>query len=236
MLATPDINFRRTPVTLIVTALALALEVVCTLKPEMRMSYYNEFKLGVWWQIWEGEIWRPFTTTVLHGGLLHAIFNIYWMAIFGPAIENLIGPLRTLALIVVLATVSSLAELLIPSYFGFEFPGSVGLSGVVYGLFGICWMGSRHRTEFFVICNPQTVQILLAWLVLCIPLTALNILSVANIAHGAGLLMGVLVGLAFFETRRRWLWASLAGIIALAAFASMIGFPTHPMYERFFNR
>ncbi len=91
MLATPEINFRRTPVTLILTALALALEVVCTLKPEMRLSYYDEFKLGIWWQIWAGELWRPFTTTVLHGGILHALFNMYWMTVFGPVVEHHFG-------------------------------------------------------------------------------------------------------------------------------------------------
>lgn len=235
MLATPEIDFRRTPVTLILTALALALQVVCFLVPGQFEAYYDGWKLGIDFHIWVGEFWRPFTTTLLHGDPLHALFNVYWMAVFGPAVENLIGSYRTLGLIIVLATVSSLAELLIPSYFEFPVGRMVGLSGVVYGLFGICWIGSRHRTEFLLVCDPLTVQILLAWLLICIPLTAFNVFNVANIAHGAGLLMGVLVGLAFFETRRRWLWASLAGIIALAAFASMMGFPTHPVYERIFN-
>lgn len=236
MLATPEIDFRRTPVTLIITALALAIEVVCTLVPGQRDAYYFGWKLGIDFPIWVGEIWRPFTTTLLHGGLIHALFNIYWMTIFGPAVENLVGSFRALALIIVIATASSLAQLLLPSYFGFPVGRMVGLSGVVYGLFGICWMGSRHRTEFLVVCNPMTVQILLGILLLCIPLTAFDILQVANIAHVVGLLMGVLIGLSLFETHRRWLWITLAAVISFTAFASMMGFPTHPIYEHYFGR
>jgi membrane associated rhomboid family serine protease len=226
MLATPEINFRRTPVTLILTAVALALEVVCTLKPEMRMSYYNEFKLGIWWQIWTGELWRPFTTTVMHGGLLHAVFNMYWMTVFGPVVEHHFGSYRALGLIVLFAYVSSLAQFLLPFYIpsllGAEQGPMVGLSGVLYGLFGICWMGSRHRTEYQLVCDPMTVQILLGWLLICIPLTYLGPLNVGNLAHVSGLLIGVIVGQAIFDVRRRAQWTALATAIALLALASLV--------------
>jgi hypothetical protein len=54
---------------------------------------------------------------------------------------------------------------------------------------------------------------------------------VANIAHGAGLALGVLIGLAVFQTRRRWIWTTLAVAFSLIALATMIAAPGHPHYK-----
>lgn len=234
MIARPEINFQRTPVTLILTALALAIEVVSNIDPAYRLVFLNDRRMGIWWQIWHGEIWRPLTTVLLHGGLFHALFNIYWVAVFGPALENVFGSLRTLALLVLFAYVSSLSEYLSSTYFIEDIrlhTTVVGLSGVLYGCFGLCWIGSRYRDEFAAVCDPLTVRVLFGWFVLCFPLAYLNVLPVANIAHAAGLGLGILIGLAIYETNRRVLWIALAALFSVTVLATLIAFPTHPAYE-----
>jgi membrane associated rhomboid family serine protease len=233
MLATPELNFRRAPVTLILAAVAVALEAVCFLDPERREFYYNDFKLGIWHQVWQGEPWRPFTTTLLHGGFLHALFNVYWLCTFGPAIESWWGSFRALGLIVLLAYVSSLAQYVFANYFVgvHEVSPSVGLSGVVYGLFGVVWIASRYRVEARAICSRETVQLMVVWFFLCIVATRLGWMRVANVAHGAGLALGLLIGVAVFQTRRRWIWTTLAVVFSLITLATLIAAPGHPHYD-----
>ena len=64
------------------------------------------------------------------------------------------------------------------------------MSGVVYGLFGYVWIRGRIATYEPLRLHPQTTVIMLAWLVLC--MTGV-IGPIANTAHLAGLLCGVIV-------------------------------------------
>ena len=66
------------------------------------------------------------------------------------------------------------------------FYGGVGLSGVVYGLFGLLWVLSRRDSRFRDAMDRQTVQLMVAWFFLCIVLTITGAWKVANVAHGAG--------------------------------------------------
>jgi GlpG protein len=233
MIPRPVMNFQRTPVTLLITAVAVAIELVCMLDPERRDVYYNDFKLGVLSPIWAGELWRPFTTTLLHANPLHAFFNVYWMATFGPAVENRFGSYRTLGLIVLLAYVSMLPEYVISN---FDRPidrqvGAFGLSGIMYGLFGLLWVGRRYAPEFYLVCDQQVVMVMIGWLVFCIFATLMNLMPVANIAHVSGLLFGALYGMAIFNRKRRSYWVTGALIATLIVLTTLFYCPGHPGYE-----
>ncbi len=233
MLSPPEINFKRTPVTLIIAAVAVALELVCTFEPARRDYYYVELKLGIFSSIWDGELWRPFTSTLLHGGLIHAAFNVYWLVIFGPALENRFGSWRTFGLIVLLGYMSMLPEFIVSNYnqpVDRQIP-IVGLSGIIYGLFGMLWIGRRWRGELEAVCDDNTTRILGGWFVLCIVLSYLNIMPVANVAHGAGFVFGVLYGLVAFDARRRRRWTALAAVATALVLSTLIACPGHNGYE-----
>jgi GlpG protein len=220
----PEIDFRRTPVTILLAIAIIALEAVCTLDPARRFYYYDTMRLGISPGVWRGQLWQPFTTTLLHGSLLHAAFNVWWLWVFGQFLEPRLGSPRFLALTVLLAYTSSLPQFLW-GYYSQGFGGMVGFSGVVYGLFGWLWMGSRQDPAFRAVCNAGTVKVMLIWFVLCILMTQAHMMLVGNLAHGAGLVFGVLFGLAAYGRNYRRAWQIMAGFATLVVLASMVIHP-----------
>src|SRR5215472_15144378 len=134
-----------------------------------------------------GELWRLITSMFPHLGVLHLIFNIYWLWVFGTLVEQVYGPVKTAGLILLFAIGPNALEYAFAS-------GGVGLSGVGYGLFGLLWVLSKRDERFRDAIDQRTIQLFVGWFFLCIVLTALNILPVGNIAHGAGAVFGILAG------------------------------------------
>lgn len=256
-------DFRQSPVTVTICGIAIAIELALTLvalsdpvnEMEVRMKYYNEFRLGIWvqiwlsdwcrfylgdwWPRWLGEWWRPFTTTLLHGNLLHAFFNVAATMVFGAAIERWIGSLRYLGLIVLLAYVSSLAEFCLwpvigPLLFMDAKPnGLVGFSGVGYGLFGYVWACRKYRGEFMEICSDQAVQWMMGWFLGFIVLTALRAFPVANMAHAGGLGLGLALGLATVEKGEKQIgWVAVSAISSVLVLSTLLYCPWHPLWPK----
>jgi membrane associated rhomboid family serine protease len=146
-------------------------------------------------EIRRGQVWRLITSIFPHTDFLHLAFNLYWLWIFGTAIERVYGHSRTLLLILVLAFGSSSFEFAL-SY------GGVGLSGVGYGLFGLLYVLSKHDDRFSEFIDQRTVNLFVGWFVFCIFTTVIHIFSVANVAHAAGAVFGWLLGYAI--VLRQW--------------------------------
>ena len=136
-----------------------------------------------------GELWRLLTSILPHVSVYHLVFNVYWLWVFGTLLEREWGHARTLGLIILFAAGSGAAE-----YTFLE--GGVGLSGVGYGLFGLLWVLSRKDGRFSDAADQQTTSLFFGWFVLCIILTITDVWRIANIAHGVGALLGVMVGVA----------------------------------------
>lgn len=228
------IDFRRAPVTLLLTAIAAAIEIVCLIDDGMRDTFYVHYRLGLLSPLWSGEVWRPATSSLLHASPLHAAFNIYWMIVFGTALEARFGPLRIGALLVLLANVSMLPEFVIMNFRVTnlsEQQGAVGLSGVVYGLFGMLWMGRRYVPEFREVCRDEIVALMVFWFFFCIAATAMRIFPVANIAHGFGLGFGALYALVIFDRQHRLAWLVAAGASTLLVLSTFAYVPRHALYR-----
>lgn len=150
--------------------------------------------------ILHGQVWRLVTPIFLHLNPLHLAFNMLMLLSLGGAVESAAGKWKYLLLVLVLAVSSNVAEYymsfslaqqpwfsLVPSpFFG-------GMSGVLYGLFGFAWMKSRYEPEYGLRMSSQNVTIMLVWLVVCL-VGAVG--PVANVAHIAGMLAGMLLGYA----------------------------------------
>lgn len=142
--------------------------------------------------IMSGQVWRLVTPMLLHFGLLHIAFNLWWTAILGATIELRTSTGRFLVLVLISAVLSNLTEYfymdqILGKYYLFG-----GLSGVVYALFGYVWMKGESDPEAGLRIDPRTVVFMLAWLVLCFT----GMLGpVANGAHLGGLAVGMVFGL-----------------------------------------
>ena len=86
----------------------------------------------------EGQYWRLLTPVFIHFGWLHIAFNSLWMWELGGKLELRLGSAMLGLLVVITGTGSNIAQFLYtgPSLFG-------GMSGVVYGLLGYCWVLGR---------------------------------------------------------------------------------------------
>jgi len=139
-----------------------------------------------------GQWWRLFTPMLIHFGILHLAMNSLWYWELGRRIEARQGAGWLLALTLLFALLSNAAQYLFggPSLFG-------GLSGVLYGLLGYCWIFQRLAPTPAYHLPPGGLVMMLVWLVLCASglITALGFGSIANAAHVGGLLAGCLAGL-----------------------------------------
>ncbi len=166
------------------------------------------------------EPWRLFTSALPHAGLIHLGFNVYWLWVFGTLLEEVFGGARMLALVVLLACGSAAAE------YAF-FSGGIGLSGVGYGLFGMLWVLSRKDRRFRDGVDASTVQLFIFWFFLCIAATITRTLMVANVAHGMGALLGIVIGAAVaFKGSKRALFALATA--ALTALSMALGSVLRP--------
>ena len=138
-------------------------------------------------EVREGEVWRLITPIFLHGDFMHILFNMMMLVQLGRFIELRFGGAKLLALVLAIGIGSNLAQYLWTSpWFG-------GMSGVNYGLFGFLWMKGKFGRDQGWQLNPQTVQLMLMWMVLCFT----GMLGpIANGAHVGGLLIGALLGIA----------------------------------------
>jgi membrane associated rhomboid family serine protease len=155
------------------------------------------------WAKW--QLWRALTSTLPHVNFFHLAFNLYWLWKFGSLIEGVYGHLKCAGIYVLLGLGSSLAEFTV-------FSGGVGLSGIGYGLWGMLWVLERRNPRFAGVVDQRTSQTFVIWFFLCIVLTVTNVMAVANVAHGAGAILGGLLGLAM-SSEGVLRMKSVAGII-----------------------
>lgn len=171
---------------------------------------YDIAALTLSYQAFGSEPWRLVTSALPHVDIFHILFNLYWLWVFGTYVEEKWGHPFTFFLFVVLAAGSGAAEYAL-------FSGGVGLSGVGYGLFGMLWIAGRRDDEHAEVVDDQTAMVFIGWFFLCIAATAVDAMNVANVAHGAGAVLGAIIGFAVSSRGARRVAGAVATVTALAA-------------------
>ena len=138
-----------------------------------------------------GQLWRVVTPIFPHAppldlgggspGLLHLLGNMAALWVFGSAVEITLGRLRAALVVLVIAAVSNLAEYWLNLGWTFD-PGEgfrgdepffgpnplfYGMSGVVFGLFGLIWMRARLRPGSGFRMPGDLVVMMLVWACAC---------------------------------------------------------------------
>jgi membrane associated rhomboid family serine protease len=157
----------------------------------------------------QGEWWRLITAAFLHGGVLHLLFNMYALYLFGPQLEAAFGHVR----FAVLYLLSALGGSAVSYLFANPVQPSLGASGAVFGILGATLVVSR-RLRYDVRGVTVLIGINLA--------LGFVIEGIDWRAHLGGLLTGMAVAYAFaYAPRER---RTLIGIGAtVAIFLATIG-------------
>jgi membrane associated rhomboid family serine protease len=156
-----------------------------------------------------GDYYRLITSAFLHVSLLHIASNLLALAIVGPALERLLGPLRLAAVYFLSALGGSAAVYLL----GVRLTPVVGASGAIFGLFGACLVLVRRLG-----LDPQ-------YLIGIIAINFILTFSIPNISklgHIGGFVVGCVAALAIggspattsrLPSGRQW--AGLGGVLVI---------------------
>jgi membrane associated rhomboid family serine protease len=165
-------------------------------------------------EIRRGQFWRLLTSVFPHLGLLHLLFNLYWLWILGTVVERVFGHAKALLLLTLFAIGSNSLDF------------ALDRGGVGYGLFGLLWVLAARDERFKGAIDKRTVELFVGWFFICIITTLTHTFEVANVAHAAGAILGILVGFAIAIPMRRLAFAAGAATMVLfGIWGSTLGRP-----------
>ncbi|SHN09700.1 rhomboid family intramembrane serine protease [Phytopseudomonas punonensis] len=194
---------KHSPLTLIVLALTLLVALLTWGGEDydvVRWLSFVDFQIegqyiyfGTFAQVVDsGQWWRLLTPMLLHFGILHLAINSLWYWELGRRIEARQGALMLSLLTLWFGLASNVAQYVYggPALFG-------GLSGVLYGLLGHCWLFQLLAPNAAYKLPRGVLVSMLIWLLICMTgvFELLQFGSIANAAHVGGLVAGCLSGL-----------------------------------------
>lgn len=139
-----------------------------------------------------GQWWRLVTPMLVHFGFLHIAMNGMWYWELGRRIEARQGGINLLGLTLLFSLVSNFVQYFVSgaTLFG-------GLSGVLYGLLGHCWIYQLLAPNPAYHLPRGVLVMMLVWLLLCLSglVSLIGFGEIANGAHVGGLLVGCFTGL-----------------------------------------
>lgn len=149
----------------------------------------------------EEQWWRLFSPMLLHFGILHLAMNALWYWELGRRIETRHNGWILFALTLLFSLASNVTQ------YGYAGPSLFGgLSGVLYGLLGYCWIMQKLAPQPSFALPPGVVGMMLIWLLVCMSglVGAMGFGQIANAAHVGGLLAGCLCGALSGTLARLW--------------------------------
>ncbi|MCM3758810.1 rhomboid family intramembrane serine protease [Sporosarcina aquimarina] len=182
-----------------VVSTLIALNVVIHLLTFLPFIGDTIWNLGVGsnYLIEQGEYWRLVTPMFLHLGIMHLLFNMFSLFIFGPELEKVAGKARFLTVYFLAGVFGDIA-----TFFVYDSSYShVGASGAVFGIFGAFGALVYYTKKML----PQLRQIMLPIIGLSVVMTFVGPNTNAA-AHIAGLVVGFLIGLSIFHPKRIISW------------------------------
>lgn len=124
-------SYQTSPVSFAIMGITTFIFALGFLSPELDRWLLENLAL-INFLVAEGEWYRIFTAALLHGGLMHILFNMYALYLFGPRLEYQVGGPAFAALYIATAGTGGAASYI----FGSPLQVSIGASGAIFGLFG----------------------------------------------------------------------------------------------------
>jgi membrane associated rhomboid family serine protease len=149
-------------------------------------------------EVTHGFVWQPFTYLFLHENILHILFNLLYLVMFGADLEHMWGARKFTTYFFVCGVGAGLIDLgvrtaLDPHALGTAAVSTIGASGAIYGILLACAVIMPHRE---VMLFPLPVTISMRWLVIILGgvefFSTLGVTgdNVSHICHLGGMLVG----------------------------------------------
>src|SRR6186997_898396 len=123
---------RKRPVSVVIVAISVAWTAWVLLSGG-RHGDWRRFGISNGYEVFGGDYWTLLTSMFVHVDAIHLIFNAYWMYVLGGFAEEKFGARYLILLTLISGFCGSCLEL------SFAQSTGVGLSGVVYAIFGVLW-------------------------------------------------------------------------------------------------
>jgi membrane associated rhomboid family serine protease len=162
--------------------------------------------------IMAGRDWVTLLTSIfLHAGWAHILGNMLFLWVFGPEVEDAMGPFRYLIFYLIGGIVANLAQIAIAPNSTIPGLGASGAIAAVMGIFLITYPRDRIKTVLFLgffiqITMVPAILLIGLWFLIQVFSEVGAFASMANggvayMAHIGGFIFGALLG-RLFETRR----------------------------------
>lgn len=191
------INFKKYKVTYTIIILNILVYLIEIIKSRnlIDINIYTLIQMGAKVNILinRGEIYRLITSTFLHGGIMHILFNMSALNIIGKEVEYIYGSKKYILIYILSALSGSLF-----SYLFNPNSVSVGASGAIFGLLGAMLVfGLKEKNKI----GKQYVKNILETLAINV-IIGITISNIDNYAHLGGLIMGVISALILFKSKK----------------------------------
>lgn len=131
--------------------------------------------------------WTLITSVFIHGGMAHLLGNIFALGLFGSILERIQGTKKFLLVFFASGIISGIAS-------SFFYDAALGASGAIFGVLGTL-AALRPKMMVWTYGVPMPMFIAAGfWLALDIA-GAFYPTNIANMAHIAGLIFGVVIGI-----------------------------------------
>lgn len=173
----------------------------------------------------QGEYWRLLTATILHGGIIHLIFNLYALILIGIILEPIIGKKKYIFTYFISSIFASVFSL----YFNTNVV-SVGASGAIFGMLGLIFILISFKIISFPNISNKNLMISVGIFVLYNLLSGIQTEGVDNAAHIGGLICGIFIGLTMALAKKiklKLIYTFLFLIITISGFSFTLLFNSH---------
>ncbi len=138
--------------------------------------------------------WRFISSIFLHGDVIHLIYNLFALILFGLILEKYLGSKRFIVIFLFTGIVANVVAVNV-------YPSSLGASGAIFGIIGAL---TAIKPFLFVWAFGLPMPLIVAavlWLMGDILRTFIPS-NVGTIAHLSGIFLGLLIGLFLKEKKK----------------------------------
>jgi rhomboid protease GluP len=166
----------------------------------------------------DGQTWRLFTSTFLHGGVVHLLLNMYALLDIGGILEKKFGNHKFILVYIVTGIFAS-----VTSVAWNENIVSVGASGAIFGMYGL-FLALLILKKYTISESEESGKKLLSGIMLFVGYNLIFGMmheGIDNAAHVGGLVSGIAIGFAYYPAFRTPKYSVIVSSVLLIVCATI---------------